>query len=49
MAEMTKRKGVDLSKVKTSQLILKDENQTEFDRQQEAWFENNCQGKIEDY
>jgi len=23
--------------------------QTEFERQQEAWFENDCQGKIEDY
>lgn len=27
----------------------KEENQTEFDRQQDAWFRNNCQGNIEDY
>ena len=25
------------------------EEQTEFERQQEAWFDNNCQGQIEEY
>ena len=24
-------------------------HQTEFERQQDAWFDNNCQGDIEDY
>ena len=27
----------------------KEEYQTEFERQEEAWYENNCQGNIEDY
>lgn len=25
------------------------QEQTEFERQQEEWFNNNCQGNIEDY